>query len=36
MNSLTIFTMNKVLYQRLGNVPKQLHLSGINTKYFFK
>lgn len=28
--------MNEVLYQRPGNILKQLHLSGINTKHFFK
>jgi len=28
--------MNKVLYQRLGNILKQLYLIGVNTKYFFK
>lgn len=36
LNSLTILTMNEVIYQWLGNILKQLHLSGINTKYFFK
>lgn len=34
--TLTIFTVNKVFYQRLGNIFKQLHLCGIDTKYFFK
>lgn len=28
--------MNEVIYQWLGNIFKQLHLSGINTKYFFE
>ncbi len=33
---LTVFTVNEVLHQRLGNILKQLNLSCFNTKYFFK
>lgn len=35
-DSLTILTMNEILHQWSGNILKQLSLSGINTKYFFK
>ncbi len=36
VDSLTVFTVNEVLHQRLGNILKQLNLSCFNTKYFFK
>lgn len=36
LKSLTIFTVNEILHQWLGDILKQLQLSGVNAKYFLK